>query len=390
VRKLKKTQLAVAAFFVLLTITVLITWQNAEDPARLVRMMNHPDKAREAQQRLIEMDVKAVDAVLSSSLDFPTKARILNRMSPRARRHAVLNVYRLAERGELMWDEHPELQPLDRLNEDIAGLLIEGAMDPDVNIQKTFLRIIEKRVGKSGKKSGEKSRYAGNSAFVGHLRGFTRSPDPRLRMYSAALLGRLGVGAAEDLGHLLDDQDPEVADWAALAMQRLGIKNHLGKILYLAEHGEPKARKTMMEVATALDAPRAVGALQRNLRSSNQSTRYFAAQCLGASGNKSSARLLAERLPNETAPVQAAIAGALIRLGRQEYYATLIGLLDEPRLPVRKFALNNLFIARLGKVPEGLKLDTMGISRERAKWLRWWASRTASKPAATPSRPVSR
>jgi len=364
---------AVAAFALLMVIMLYLQKVIPGDPERLIKKINDPVSGKEIKAALVKLDMRAVNPILLSDIDMLTKAKLINRMSYRARKRSIENIYLLADRGDLMNDEHPALQPLHLLEGDIRGLLLEGALAEDINLKKTFLRIIEKRVGLTSDDSEENRYFRENERFIFEIRKYLKSPEPRLRMYCGAILGRLGVGTLADLNPLLDDSDLEVAETAAKAMGRLGITDRLEKILELALCSEPVTRAAMMDAATELGGVKAKDVLEKNLLSGDIACQYVAAKNLGKVGDKESVKKLRMLLDAGVAvPLKAAILGALIRLGHPKYYENLIDMLSGLNQSNQGYVIKNLYIARIGSVPEGLRYGTNALSTERAKWKKWW------------------
>ena len=398
--KTNKAIFAVIVFLILVFVVGVVFRPVTDNPWFYVGLMKNRDTADRGETALVAMDVRAVNAIIASDLDTPTKVRLLNAMSPVARARAVKTINRLAELGELR-DDHPHLQPLFlvapktglTLDADIVLHLIDGAMDPDINVRKTYLGVIVRRVRGPNLPTEELAQYTKDERLPTALKQLLRDPDPSLQLCAARLLGALGLARAGDLSALLDTEDQEVRCCAAKLLAQLGATEQADRMMKIALSADPKTRQAMMLAVYRLVGAKGKRVFEKNLFSRADDTRCAAAYFLSVVGDDNSIELLERLARQQNGKSEAAAAGALIRLGRKEYYARLSTLLKHSSPLMRRAAVAACHLAAGDGLPDTSNYSPSRLKAEVAKWQTFCRARAGaatSKPASKRKAAASR
>lgn len=162
------------------------------------------------------------------------------------------------------------------------------------------------------------------------------SDKEHLREMGARGLGC--IGDEESLGFLIkaaSDQSPSVRKAAYRSMARLGIPNAVDQIVKGLEDPDDDVKLSVMKGLGGWTGERIKNALTASLRDRNIWVRYHAVVLLGELGDSDVEELIIEKLLKDEAPVKAAAAKALERLGSTGATSHLEQFLSHPDPSVR-------------------------------------------------------
>lgn len=168
------------------------------------------------------------------------------------------------------------------------------------------------------------------------LCGLLGSEKEHLREMGARGLG--SIGDEESLGYLIraaSDPSPAVRKAVYKSMARLGIPNAVDEIVKGLEDPDDDVKLSVMKGLGGWSGERIKNALVSALRDRNIWVRYHAVVLLGELGDSEVEDLIIEKLLKDEAPVKAAAAKALERLGAIGASCHLEQFLSHPDPSVR-------------------------------------------------------
>ncbi|CAG1065561.1 hypothetical protein BAC1_01144 [uncultured bacterium] len=168
------------------------------------------------------------------------------------------------------------------------------------------------------------------------LCGLLGSESETLREMGARGLG--SIGDEESLGHLIKaagDSSPSVRKAVYKSMARLGIPNAVDEIVKGLEDTDDDVKLSVMKGLGGWNGERIKAALVASLSDRNIWVRYHAVVLLGELGDPDVEELIVNKLLKDEAPVKAAAAKALERLGAEGSAAHLEQFLNHPDPSVR-------------------------------------------------------
>jgi HEAT repeat protein len=168
------------------------------------------------------------------------------------------------------------------------------------------------------------------------LCGLLASDKEALREMGARGLG--SIGDEESLGYLVKaaaDPSPAVRKAVYKSMARLGIPNAVDEIVKGLEDTDDDVKLSVMKGLGGWTGERIKSALLSSLRDRNIWVRYHAVVLLGEFGDLEVEDMIIEKLLKDEAPVKAAAAKALERLGAHGAAVHLEQFLNHPDPSVR-------------------------------------------------------
>ena len=168
------------------------------------------------------------------------------------------------------------------------------------------------------------------------LCGLLVSENESHREMGARGLG--SIGDEESLGQLIKaagDPSPAVRKAVYKSMARLGIPNAVDEIVKGLEDTDDEVKLSVMKGLGGWNGERIKSALVSSLRDRNIWVRYHAVVLLGELGEGDVEELIVEKLLKDEAPVKAAAAKALERLGAEGAVGHLEQFLSHPDPSVR-------------------------------------------------------
>ncbi len=166
--------------------------------------------------------------------------------------------------------------------------------------------------------------------------GLLGSANESMREMGARGLG--SIGDEESLGHLIKastDPSPSVRKAVYKSMARLGIPNAVDEIVKGLEDMDDEVKLSVMKGLGGWTGEKIKAALVKSLTDRNIWVRYHAVVLLGELGDCGVEELIVNKLLKDEAPVKAAAAKALERLGAADSAVHLEQFLSHPDPSVR-------------------------------------------------------
>ncbi|MBI5116813.1 HEAT repeat domain-containing protein [Candidatus Poribacteria bacterium] len=237
--------------------------------------------------------------------------------------------------------EHAELRYQRRYAAELLGERgAKEALPNLLNALKDREEVVQKAAAESLAKIGDESIFPALIEDTTHL-------NPRVREYSAYVLGRLGTkenrGVVKSLESMAADKDKNVRGEVIYALYEIGSPSSRDIFVQGLNDEEPKARKYAAIALGNVKDPAAGKALAIAMqRESDENVRRMIASALGKVGSEYAVSALVDAIPHETESVRTDIAVALGEIKTPEAVQALVGLLSDPSANVRSKAAASL------------------------------------------------